>query len=380
MAEDASGGEKTEEATPHKRREQRKEGNVMQSRDVVTAAYILLAFFILRLMAKFMYSLTTRSMTYWLTLAGGGMDENGTRIDGMEAAPKLIIELTKMVLLTAGPILLASILVPVIVTGMQTKFIFSKKSFQFKISKLNPIQGIKKMFSISALFELAKSLLKMGILIAVVYSEIKSRIPDFARLLQMDLLSGMLYSAEAVFAICMKIAAVFVAVAAIDFLFQRYKFEKDIKMTKQEVKEEFKQMEGDPQIKSKRRQKQQQMAMARMMQDVPQADVVIRNPTHFAVAVKYDEKKNKAPVVVAKGADKLAFRIIDKAEENGVAVVENVPLARGLYKAVDVGREIPYDFYRAVAEVLAFVYDMKKANAPRVYQPKEPVPQTEAAQ
>ncbi len=342
----------------------------MQSKDVVTAAFILLAFFILRIMASFMYSVISKSMTYWVGLAGGGMDDNGTRIDGMYVAPKLILEIGKVVLLTAGPILIASILIPVIATGIQTKFIFSKKSFQFKLSKLNPAQGIKKMFSISAVFELAKSLAKLIILIVVVYGEIKGRIVDFARLMQLDLVSGMLYVAEAVFAICMKIAMVFVAVAAIDFLFQRYKFEKDMKMTKQEVKEEYKQMEGDPQIKSKRRQRQQQMAMSRMMQDVPKADVVIRNPTHFAVAIKYDEEKNRAPVVLAKGADKLAFRIIEKAEESGVTVTENVPLARGLYKAVDIGKEIPYEFYSAVAEVLAFVYDMK-GKKPKGYRTKE---------
>lgn len=358
MAE-GSTGEKTEEATPHKRREQRKEGNVMQSKDVVTAAFILLAFFILRIMARFMYSVTMGNMTYWFTLAGGGMDGNGTRIDEMPAAPKLILEIGKAVLFTAGPILLASLLIPIIATGIQTKFIFSKKSVQFKLSKLNPFEGIKKMFSVSALFELAKSLIKMIILMAVVYSEIQKRLVDFARLMRMELISALIYVADAVFSICMKIAMVFVAVAAVDFLFQKYKWEKDMKMTKQEVKEEYKQMEGDPQIKSKRRQKQQQMAMSRMMQDVPSADVVIRNPTHFAVAVRYDETLDRAPVVVAKGADNVAFRIIEKAEENGVSVVENVPLARGLFKEVDVGREIPYDFYRAVAEVLSFVYSMK---------------------
>ena len=353
-----STGEKTEKATPHKRREQRKEGNVMQSKDVVTAAFILLVFFVLRLMARLMYRTVQGSMTYWLTLSGGGMGGNGTLIDGMGVSQKLIIEMGKVVIFTAGPILLVSILVPVIVTGIQTKFIFSKKSIQFKIEKLNPFKGIQKMFSLSSVFELAKSIVKLVILIAVVYGEIKKRVPDFARLLRLDISSGLLYIAETIFAICMKIAAVFVAVAAVDFLFQKYKWEKDMKMTKQEVKEEYKQMEGDPQIKSKRRQKQQQMAMSRMMQDVPQADVVIRNPTHFAVAIRYDEEKDRAPVVVAKGADNLAFRIIDKAEESGVTVVENVPLARGLYKSVDLGREIPYSFYHTVAEVLAFVYDM----------------------
>ncbi|MCH5347886.1 MAG: flagellar biosynthesis protein FlhB [Oscillospiraceae bacterium] len=354
-----SSGEKTEKATPHKLREQRKEGNVMQSKDVITAAFILLVFFILRLMAKLMYLVVTNSMEYWISISGNGMDENGTLIDGMQITPKLLIEIGKVVVLTAGPILLASVAVPIIVSGIQTKFIFSQKSIQFKFSKLNPFEGIKKMFSISSAFELAKSLAKMIILIVVVYGEIKKRIPEFARLLQIDLASGLVYIGETIFSICMKIAMVFVAVAAIDFLFQKYKFDKDMKMTKQEVKEEYKQMEGDPQIKSKRRQKQQQMAMQRMMQDVPTADVVIRNPTHFAVALRYDEKKDRAPVVVAKGADHLAFKIIEKAEENDISVVENVPLARGLYKAVDIGREVPYDFYQPVAEVLAFVYGLK---------------------
>ncbi|MCM1327883.1 MAG: flagellar biosynthesis protein FlhB [Ruminococcus sp.] len=367
-----SSGEKTEKATPHKLREQRKEGNVMQSKDVVTAAFILLVFFMLRLMAKLMYRTATDVVTYWIGIAGGGM-ENYT-LDGMRVSTKLILEILKATVFIAGPILLASILVPVIVTGIQTKFIFSKKSFQFKLSKLNPFQGIKKMFSVSSVFELAKSLVKLIILFVVVYDEIVSRVPDFARLFKMELSAGLLYTMDAIYSICMKIAVVFVAVAAIDFLFQKYKFDKDMKMTKQEVKEEYKQMEGDPQIKSKRRQRQQQMAMSRMMQDVPSADVVVRNPTHFAVAIKYDEDKDAAPVVVAKGADNLAFKIIEKAEDSGVAIVENVPLARGLYKEVDVGRMIPYSFYQEVAQVLAFVYDMsgRKPKGLQKVQPNYP--------
>ena len=357
MAE-GSGGEKTEKATAHKRQEQRKEGNVMQSKDVVTAASVIILLFVLRLTAQLMYRMITEDMSYWINLSGQGMDDNGTKIDGMEIATKLIIEIGKTVLLSAGPLLLVSMIIPVIATGIQTKFIFCTKSFQFKLDKLNPLNGIKRMFSLSALFELAKSILKMVILIAIVYSEIKGRIGEMARLLQYDVGTGLLYTADVVFSICMKLAAVFIAVAAVDFLYQKYKWEKDMMMTKQEVKEEYKMMEGDPQIKGKRRQKQQQMAMARMMQDVPEADVVIRNPTHFAVAIKYDENKDRAPIVVAKGADKVAFRIIDKAEEHNVKVVENVPLARGLYKSVDIGREIPYEFYHAVAEVLAFVYDL----------------------
>ncbi|MBQ5318963.1 MAG: flagellar biosynthesis protein FlhB [Oscillospiraceae bacterium] len=357
MAE-GSGGEKTEKATAHKRSEQRKEGNVMQSKDVVSAASILLLFFALRLTIQLAYRVITDDMSYWLAQSGHGMDNNGTQIEGMDVAPKLILEIGKTVLLAGGPLLLISMIVPIIASGIQTRFIFSTKSFEFKLDKLNPINGIKRMFSLSALFELAKSIIKLVILGAVVYSEIKGRISEMSRLLQYEIEIGIVYVADTVFAICMKLAAIFVAIAAVDFLYQKYKWEKDMMMTKQEVKEEYKQLEGDPQIKGKRRQKQQQMAMARMMQAVPEADVIIRNPTHFAVAIKYDENEDRAPIVVAKGADKVAFRIIDKAEEHNVKIVENVPLARGLYKSVDIGREIPYEFYHAVAEVLAFVYGL----------------------
>ncbi len=355
MAE-GSGGEKTEKASSHKRNEQRKEGNVMQSKDVVTAASVLVMLFVLRLTAQLMYRMMTDDMSYWIGISGHGMDDNGTKIDGMEIATKLIIEIGKTVFLSAGPLLAVSMLIPIIATGIQTRFIFCTKSFQFKLDKLNPINGIKRMFSLSGLFELAKSIIKMVILIAIVYSEIKGRIGEMSRLLQHEVITGVVYIADVVFAICIKLAAVFIAVAAIDFLYQKYKWEKDMMMTKQEVKEEFKMLEGDPHIKGKRRQKQQQMAYSRMMQAVPEADVIIRNPTHFAVAIKYDENKDRAPIVLAKGADKVAFRIIDKAEEHNIQIVENVPLARGLYKSVDIGREIPVEFYHAVAEVLAFVY------------------------
>ena len=357
MAE-GSDGEKSEKATAHKRQEQRKEGNVMQSKDVVSAASVVVMFFVLRIIAQLMYRTVTEDMSYWMGIAGHGMDDNGTKIEGMEIATKLVIEIGKTVLLSAGPLLLVSMIIPIIATGIQTRFIFCTKSFQFKLDKLNPINGIKRMFSLSGLFELAKSIIKLIILTAVVYSEIKGRIGEISRLLQYDAGVGLLYIADTIFAICMKLAVVFVAVAAVDFLYQKYKWEKDMMMTKQEVKEEYKMLEGDPQIKGKRRQKQQQMAMARMMQAVPEADVIIRNPTHFAVAIKYDENKDRAPIVVAKGADKVAFRIIDKAAEHNIQIVENVPLARGLYKSVDIGREIPYEFYHAVAEVLAFVYGL----------------------
>ncbi len=357
MAESA--GEKTEKATEHKRREERKKGNVMQSKDVVTAVFILAVFAVLRIMAQLMLNTAEETLVYWMSIAGKGLGDNGTTIDGMQIYAKLILECGKVVVITAGPLLIVSMLVTIVGTGAQTKFLFSSEQLKFKMEKLNPINGIKKMFSLSSAFELVKSLLKLILLTVVVFGEIKKRIPEFARLFDMELINSLLYMADTTYAIVMKVALVFVAVAVVDVLFQYYKFEKDMKMTKQEVKEEYKSLEGDPQVKGKRRQIQRQMAMGRMMQAVPDADVIIRNPTHFAVAVKYDEYKNNAPVVLAKGADNMAMRIIDIAEKNKITMVENKPLARSLYDTVEVGREIPPDLYHAVAEVLAFVYGLR---------------------
>ncbi len=354
-----SAGEKTEKATDHKRREERKKGNVMQSKDVVTATFILAVFGLLRVWIKIMYDQGLDAVQYWMKLAGQGMGGNGQTIDGMQTYAKLVLETCKLLIITAGPVLIVSMLVTIIMTGAQTRFVFSKELVKFKIEKLNPISGFQRMFSLSSAFELVKAILKLVVLVAVVYGEIEKRIPEFAQLFDMELVNGTVYMADAIFAIVMKLALVFVGIAVVDYLFQYFKFEKDMRMTKQEVKEEYKSLEGDPQVKGKRRQIQRQMAMSRMMQDVPEADVVIRNPTHFAVAVKYDEYKNSAPVVVAKGADNMAMRIVKIAEENDVVMVENKPLARGLYDAVEIGREIPADFYHAVAEVLVFVYGLK---------------------
>lgn len=355
MAESA--GEKTEKATDHKRREERKKGNVMQSKDVVTAAFVLIIFCVLKAFMKTMIAVCESSFDYWFGLAGGGMD--GATIDGMPLYSKLAIEIGKVLLICAGPTLIVGVLVTVIATGAQTKFLFSKESIKFKFSKLNPVNGIKKMFSLSSAFELAKAILKLVVLAVVVYGEVKKRIPEFAQLFDMEIASSMMYMLDTIFTIVIKVAAVFVGVAVIDVLFQYFKFEKDMKMTKQEVKEEFKNLEGDPQVKGKRRQIQRQMAMSRMMASVPDSDVIIRNPTHFAVAIRYEKDKNNAPVVLAKGADNLAMKIVEIAEKHEIIMVENKPLARGLYDTVDVGREIPPEFYHAVAEVLSFVYGLQ---------------------
>jgi flagellar biosynthetic protein FlhB len=238
-----------------------------------------------------------------------------------------------------------------------------------KLEKLNPIKGMKKFFNVNAFFEQFKSLLKMTVLVIIAFTELRNRLPDFVRLFDGEVRTALLILGDTVFTIAMKIAVAFVIIAVLDFFWQRYRFEEDMKMSKQEVKEEFKNMEGDPQIKGKRRSIQQKLAMQRMMKAVPEADVIIRNPTHYAVAIKYKDGFDNAPKIVAKGKDRVALRIIDIATEAGVMLVENRPLARVLYSKVDVDREIPANLYQAVAEVLAFVFKLKKGE-PAVYAPK----------
>lgn len=369
MAENENGEEKTEEATDKKRRDARKKGQVLKSQDVAVVCSLFLSFFVLRITAPTIFTRLGDFMKKYFSMAGEGIGD--MEYIGRESFTRgLAIDFAVVFFITTGALLAASFIVAIASTGIQTKFLISFENLKFKLSKLNPINGIKKMFSLKGLFELAKSLLKMILLIVVVYGEIKDRLPEMVRLMDMEPISGVLYIAQTIFSIVMTLGMVFVAVAAVDFMFQRYSYENDLKMTKQEVKDEFKQMEGDPKIKGKRRAIQQQMANQRMMQAVPEADVVIRNPTHFAVALKYDPEKNSAPVVTAKGKDLAALRIADIAAENDVPTVENVPLARGIYEKVDIDREIPAEFYQAAADVLWFVYNLKKKPVPKGILPE----------
>ena len=188
---------------------------------------------------------------------------------------------------------------------------------------------------------------------------VKDKLAQIVSLFDVDIKVAVVYLCSAIYSVVITIAVVFIFLGILDLAYQWWEYEKNLKMTKQEIKEEYKQMEGDPQIKGKIKQKQREMSQARMMQEVPNADVVIRNPTHFAVAIKYDIEENNAPVVVAKGMDIIALKIIEIAEENKVVLTENRPLARALYENVEIGQEIPQEFYHEVAEVLAFVYDLK---------------------
>ena len=347
-----AGEEKTEKATPKKRRDQRKEGNVLQSKEIVTAASVLGIFTAMRLLAEFM-------LKNILNYSADVFEHIGSYEVNADTIMPLVVDVMTFVVIIVAPICAIAMLLGIIPTIAQTRGLFTMKAVAPKFSRLNPLEGIRKLFSMQAIVGILKGLIEVIVVGVLVYNEMTARMPKIIGLIDAGVMQGIAYAALSIYDMVMLICIMLVFVAAGDFLFQWWQFEKKLKMSKQEVKEEYKQMEGDPQVKSKIKQRQQQMAQRRMMQEVPSADVVVRNPTHYAVALRYDQDKNKAPQVVAKGADYLAIRIIDIAENHDVMCIENPPLARALYSQVDLGREIPIELYDAVAEVLLVVYKAK---------------------
>lgn len=347
-------GEKTEKASPKKRRDERKKGNIFQSKDVVTVGVIAISFYILKLWMPYIYRFTRASLLKYISMMETTIEFNNSFI------VQMFQDITLAIFGSTGVLMIAVVTVTIILTGAQTKFLVSKDSIKFKLSKLNPLSGLKKMFSLRAVVDLIKNLIKISILGNVIYSSISKNMYEVPRLMSMDLNAGLSFIITTIMSMVNSIIIAFVAISAFDFLYQWWEYEKNIKMSKQDLKEEYKQQEGDPQLKSKIKEKQRAISMTRMMQQVPQADVIIRNPTHFAIAIKYDINSDRAPIVLAKGQDNIAMKIIEIAMENNINMVENKPLARTLYNNAEINKEIPLEFYEPIAEVLAWVYKLKE--------------------
>jgi len=347
-------GSRTEKATPKRKRDERKKGNIFFSRDAVIAFSLFASFYAMKFLLPSIVLSITETIREFFSLMPtqhqiADVDVRNYFIKGALLFAK-----------TALPLLLVTAFAAVISTMLQTRMHFSAKTFSFKGERINPLSGFKRMFSVRSIVELLKALLKIAILTYIVYAGLKEEILLFPRLADLSFLQAMAYTGEIIMGIVLKAGIIFIFLAAADYFYQWWEYERSLRMTKQEVKDEYKELEGDPQVKSRQRSIAQQRARRRMMQKVPTADVVIRNPTHYAVALKYEPEKNAAPVVVAKGMDRLALMIVKIAEENGVYVTEDKPLARALYEAVEVDHEIPEKFFKPVAQVLAFVYNLKK--------------------
>lgn len=345
--------EKTESATPKRRREQRKKGNVMTSHDVVNVVSMFVIFYSIKLLFPYIYgeakAFVAQSIKTLLEIDFLSYD----------ILKELCVHGVKTFVVCAMPLLCIALLVSVISTGVQTRFLFTMEIIKPKFSKLNPIAGMKKFFSLKSIVEVLKNLIKITALGYFVYNFLVDNFETFFKMQQLDLFEAGALTLSTIFSLVIKVSMAFVVIAFFDFLYQRWSYEKDLKMTKQEVKEEYKQQEGDPKVKGKIKSIQRQMAMSRMMQAVPDADVVIRNPTHYAIAFKYNIEKDNAPIVVAKGQDEVALRIVAVAMDNNVFVTENKELTRALYPLVDINREIPIDFYNAIAEIFALMYTAK---------------------
>ncbi|MEN1966859.1 flagellar biosynthesis protein FlhB [Lentibacillus sp. N15] len=346
-------GEKTEKATPKKRQDSRKKGQVAKSQDVNTAILLLLCFMLLFFFGGYMKD---QIIAFYRHAFTEYIQWDVTPDTVQRVFTESVLEAAKFI----SPLMAMAIVAALAANFMQIGFMFTTEPLKFDVKKIDPIKGAKKIFSIRALVELLKSLLKIVFIGTITFAVIWIYKDNMMMLAFKNADNALGFFGKVTIVMGISATLVLLILAVFDYVYQRYDFEKNIKMSKQDIKDEYKNIEGDPLIKSKIRERQRQMATRRMMSEVPAADVVITNPTHFAIAIKYDEEKASAPYVVAKGADHLAFRIKEIARNHRVMTVENRLLARKLYDSIDIGDVIPEEFYQAVAEILAYVYQMEK--------------------
>lgn len=351
-------GEKTERATPKKRQDARKKGQVAKSMELPAAMVLLMVLFVLYLYGSVMKERIENMfvVTFHDYMRMEVTFDNITMIFGNLMVEGLIL---------LAPIMGLAALVAFLSMYMQIGFLFTAEPLKMSLEKLDPIKGLGNLFKLRSLVELIKSILKLTVIGTVVFYTIWSKKADFLAMAHWPLIHTFTYTARVIVILGIQIAVILFVLALLDYMYQRYEYEKNLRMSREEIKQEYKNMEGDPLIKGKIKEKQKRMALQRMMQEVPKADVVITNPTHFAVAMKYDPNRADAPVVIAKGMDYLALKIRQVAQEHGVVTMENKPLARALYDQVEIGETIPAELFQAVAEVLAYVYKLRgRANKP----------------
>ncbi len=351
MAED-SGQERTEQATGKRRQDFRKKGQVAQSKEVATAALLTASLLLWVFYAQYFWDDLQTVCVGTLRML---VEFQATPLGVMNLAWQMGAVMAKLL----WPIFLMTLVVGFLSSFLQVGPLFSTQVFQPDINKFNPIKGMAKFVSKRSAVELIKSLSKVSLIGFVAYKTVANEFDTALSLSLLDLNQTLIFLGQVAFLVLGKTCGIIIVLAVVDFAFSRYEMEQKMKMTKQEVKEEFKETEGDPQLKARVRSMQQQMARKRMMAEVPKADVIITNPTHLSVAISYQRDTMDAPKIIAKGADHLAFRIREIAREHHVPIIENKPVARALYKQ-EVGEQIPEEMFTAIAEILAYVYSLKK--------------------
>ena len=345
--------EKTEKATPKRREDARKKGQVVKSNDLNSAFILLSIFGILKVAGPFCVDCIKKVFLFYLSSFNEKMEPLS-----VSEVSVVMLDIMIAIVVILIPIFLTAIIVSTVATLLQTSFLYTTEPLKMNLGKLNPIAGFKRIFSIRAIAELIKATAKFIVLAVILWRELKASLATFASLSGASVETSMNLAVDTILSIAFKLGIALAVIGVCDYLYQWWEHEKNIRMTKQEIKDEYKQIEGDPKIKSKIKQRQTQMSMMRMMNEVLKADVIITNPTHYAIAIKYDEKLAQAPIVLAKGKGYVAQRIKEKARENKIEMVENRPLAQALYATVDIGQLIPPEFYAAVAEILVKVYNL----------------------
>lgn len=359
FAKDGPGGEKTEPATEKKLEDARKEGQVAKSSEIINGIFLVALFATMKFICSFMGENFVNVFTSTYAKISTFSSTNGSEMNYVtlyNLSKDFVITFIK----TCAPIMLGALAIGVIGNVAQVKWKITAKPLMPKFNKLNPISGFKRIFSKQSLINLLKSVGIVVISMVMVYQTFIGQKAELFNLYEVPLTQAIIIIGNSIFSIGLKISLFYLIIGIVDLIYQKRKFSQDMMMTKQEIKDEYKNEEGDPQVKGQIRNRMRQASQRRMMKSVPEADVVITNPTHFAVAIKYDSKVAEAPVVLAKGADYLAQKIKEIARENQIQIHENKPLARALYNSVEVGEQIPQELYQAVAEVLAVIYGAKE--------------------
>ncbi|MFC1495938.1 flagellar biosynthesis protein FlhB [Candidatus Margulisiibacteriota bacterium] len=354
------GGDKTEEPTPHRLSEARKKGQVAKSKEITTAVLLLISYYLFKNLGEYMWK-----ELYGMAFTILNLIPHVAHEFSLSTVAYILLVGIRAMAFVLLPIFGITYIAALVTEALQTGFVVSFDPLTPKIEKLNPLEGFKKIFSMQGFVELIKSLLKIFIVFYIMIRAVQEDLPFIIVLMEGQPWDALVLGGSIAYKAAMRVGSFYIIIAILDYFYKRFEYMRNLKMTKQEIKEEYKRLEGDPMVKQRMRDLQRQVAQQRMMSSVPQADVVVTNPTHVAVAIQYKARQMKAPILLAKGLRKAAEEIKKIADEANVPIVENEPLARSIYRTTDVGEKMPRELYQAVAEVLAYIYKLKREKLAR---------------
>jgi flagellar biosynthetic protein FlhB len=353
MADDSDDAEKTEEPSQHRIEEFRKKGDVASSRELSSVLVLSACMLALSLSLVYIYEELTKYMEWLYTL-------DIAQAYSQKSLNTITTRTFVVALKCAAPVTMTALCVGILAQVAQIGILYSPEVLELNLDRINPLNGVKRLFSMNSLFESVKGVFKFAVILSVVYMYLKDDIASYNGFMHLEMFQSFIYAKTLLLKLSFAILMALGVVAILDFGYQKWSYQKKLRQTKQELKQESKEQDGNPEIKQRIRQIQREMSRKRMIKDVKTADVIITNPTHISIVLKYDQEKMVSPTIIGKGQDHMALKIREIAKEYDIPIVENVALARTLYKTVKVGAPVPRNLYKAVAEVLAFVYKLKR--------------------